>query len=325
MLTRHAFAFGLSLLAAAPVFAQESAGSFPSKPVKFIVPYAAGGLPDTVVRIVGQRATENTGQQFIVENRPGAGGFIAIEALKRADKDGYTLLVVDPAHVAINQALYKSLPYDPARDFTPVTLLGTSPLFLVAHNSLAANTLPELVKLAKSKPGQLNYGSGGSGSIHHLTMESLKASLGLDIVHVPYKGTGQAVPALVGGQIALLFSTMPAIAAHVKSGSVKLLGASTAKRSPQAPDVPSIAELGVPGYDFAAETGIVAPAGTPAPIVAKLADELGKATRHPESTKKLVGLGIDPVASSPQAYAAHIKASVERYGRAVKVSGATAD
>jgi tripartite-type tricarboxylate transporter receptor subunit TctC len=234
-------------------------------------------------------------------------------------------LVTDVGQVAINPHLYAKLPYDPQRDFTAVSLVGTSVLFLVANASVPANSFAELVALARARPGQLNYGSSGNGSIHHLAMEVLKAALGLDVVHVPYKGTGQAVPALLGGQVALLYSALPSIESHVKAGRVRLLAVSTARRSPEAPEVPSIAELGVPGYNFTPEIGIVAPAATPEAVLRKLSAAIAAAVHHPDTVRRFAQLGIVPVGSSPEAYTTVIRASYEKYGAAVKISGARAD
>lgn len=311
----------LVLLAAGQGLAQH----WPAKPVRMVVPYAAGGLPDTMTRTLALQLGEALGQQIVVDNRPGAGGIAGSELVAKSAPDGYTLLVADVGQVAINPHLYARLPYDPQKDFTAVSLVGTSSLFLVVHGSIPAASFAELVALAKAGPGKLNYGSSGNGSIHHLATEVLKASLGLDIVHVPYKGTGQAVPALLGGQVSLLFSALPSIEAHVKAGKLRLLAVSTAKRSPEAPAVPAIAELGVPGYDFAPEIGIVAPAATPEAIVQKLSAEIARAARHPDTVQRFAPLGIDPVGSTPRAYAAVIRASYEKYARAVKISGARAD
>jgi tripartite-type tricarboxylate transporter receptor subunit TctC len=290
-----------------------------------IVPYAAGGLPDTMTRIIGPQMTQSLGQQVIVENRPGAGGISGTEAVAKSPADGYTLLIADVGQVAINPHLFAKLPYDALKDFAPVSLIGSTSLFLVLHPSVPVNSFRELVSYAKANPGKLNYGSSGLGSIHHLTTEALKAALGLDIVHVPYKGMGQAVPALLGGQVSMLFSALPAIEGQVKGGKVKLLAISTPKRSPQAPEVPSVAELGVPGFDFAPQIGLLAPAGTPAPIVARLAMEVSKAVKSAEVAQRFQQLGIDPVGNTPQEYDAQIRNDFERYGRVVRISGVRID
>jgi len=302
-----------------------AAQDFPNRPIRMIVPYAAGGLPDTMTRIVGIRAGELLGQQIVVENRGGAGGITGSEAVAKSAPDGYTLLIADVGQVAINPYIFTKLPYDPQKDLTPVTLIGTSALFLCLHPSVPANTFQELVSYIKRNPGKLNYGSSGTGSIHHLATEALKAALALEIVHVPYKGTGQAVPALLGGQVGMLYSSLPSIESHLKAGKLKMVAVSTAKRSSEAPDVPTVAELGVPGYNFAPEIGVLAPAGTPPAIVQKLAAELASAARHPDTVKRFAQLGIDAVGSTPQEYAAVIRASVQRYGEVVRVSGVKAE
>ena len=321
--TRRAALVVAALAAVCPPLAAQEA--YPVKPIRWIVPYAAGGLPDTLSRVIAQRLGENLGQQIVIENRGGAGGISGSEAVAKAAPDGYTFLVADVGQVAINQFLYAKLPYDPAKDLVPVSLIATSNLFLVANQSVPVKNFNELVALARAKPGVLNYGSSGIGSIHHLSMESLKSALGLDIVHVPYKGTGQSIPALVGGDVALAYSSMPSIAAYVKSGRVTVLAVSTATRSPTAPDVPTVAELGVPGYDFAPEIGLMAPTGTPGAIVARMSQEVAKAVKSPEVMQRYAQLDIEPVGSTPEEYAAKIRAAVEKYGQAVKVSGAKLD
>ena len=315
------FLLGMLLLASGTVLAQD----WPTKPIRMVVPYAAGGLPDTMTRIIGVRLGEALGQQIVVENRGGAGGIAGTDLVAKAPADGYTILVADVGQVAINPHIYAKLPYDALKDLAPVSLIGSTSLFLVAHPGVPASTFAELVALAKAKPGQLNYGSSGIGSIHHLATEALKAQLGLDIVHVPYKGMGQAVPALLGGQVSVLFSALPAIEAHVKAGKVKLYAISTPKRSAQAPDVPTIAELGLPGYDFAPQIGALAPTGTPAAIVARLSSEIAKAVRSPEIAQRFQQLGIDPVGSTPEAYGELIRAAYDRFGVVVKATGTRAE
>jgi tripartite-type tricarboxylate transporter receptor subunit TctC len=313
--------FLLLLMCSGAAAAQE----WPAKPVRMVVPYAAGGLPDTMARILGTRLGEALGQQVVVENRGGAGGISGTEAVAKAAPDGYTLLVADVGQVAINPHVYASLPYDPLKDLVPVTLLGTTSLFLVAHPGVPAANFAELVALARARPGQLNYGSSGTGSIHHLATEALKAALKLDIVHVPYKGMGQAVPALLGGQVSFLFSALPAIESHVKAGKLKLLAISTPKRSAQAPEVPTVAELGVPGYDFAPEIGVLAPAGMAPGLVARISTEIAKAVKSADVSQRYLQLGIEAVGSTPEAYSTRIRAAYERYAQVVKVSGAKAE
>ena len=303
-----------------------AAQDYPVKPVRMVVPYAAGGLPDTMTRIIAQRLSDSFGQQFVIENRAGAGGIAACELVAKSAADGYTLLIADVAQTAINPALYSKLPYDAVRDFTPVSIMGTSAQFLAAHPSVPVTTLTGLFAFAKARPGELSYGSGGTGSLHHLNMEVLKSARGLDIVHVPYKGTAQSVPALISGEVALAFSALPSLAGHLKAGRVKLLAVNTSKRSAQAPQVPTIAEVtGIPDFDYPPEIGVLAPVGTPPSVVGRLASGIAAAARHAETVQRFTTLGIDPVGGSPAEYAAQIKIDIEKYAKAVKISGARAD
>ena len=301
----------IHLIAALAVAASAQAQNYPARAIKIIVPYAPGGLPDTMTRLVGGKLAEPLGQAIVVENMGGAGGINGVAEVVKAAPDGYTLLVADVGQVAINPHLFSKLPYQPLKDLAPVSLIGTSPLYLVA--------------LAKREPGKLNYGSSGIGSIHHLATEALKAGFGIDLVHVPYKGTGQSVPALLGGQVALLYSALPSIAGHLKDGKVKMLAISSAKRSPHTPDVPTVAENGVPGYDFVAEIGLLAPAATPRDVIQRLAGEMAKVAKQPDVVKRFTELGIDPVGSTPEAYAALNKSEYEKYGKLVKETGAKVD
>jgi len=305
-----------------PALSTSKGQVFPARPIRAVVPYAAGGLPDTMMRIAGRRMTEMLGQQVVVDNRPGAGGISGCVLVASATPDGYTLLIADVGQTAINPALYAKLPYDTLRDFAPVSLMGTSGQFLVAHASVSAKTLPELIKRVKSKPGQFRYGSGGIGSVHHLSMEALKAPLGLDIVHVPYKGTGQAVPALLAGEVSLLFAALPSIAPHVKAGRLKLLGVNTIKRNAQAPDVPTIAEItGIKDYDYPPAIGVMAPAKTPKAVIDRLAGAIAKSVQHPDTVSRYTTLGIDPVGNTPAQYLAQTRADIAKYAKAVKAAG----
>src|SRR5437660_1261358 len=290
------------------VLACTAHAQFPARAIKIVVPYAAGGLPDTMTRAVTPKLGEALGQPVVVENMGGAGGISGVTEVARAQPDGYTLLVADVGQIAINPHLFSKLPYAPLKDLAPVSLIGTSPLYLVAHPSVPVNTLQELVAYAKANPGKLNYGSSG-----------------IDLLHVPYKGTGQSVPALLGGQVALLYSALPSIAGHLKDGKVKILAISSAKRAAQTPEVPTVAEAGIPGYDYVAEIGLLAPAGTPREIIQRLAGEVAKVVKQPDVVQRFTQLGIDPVGSTPQEYAALNKADYEKYARLVKASGAKID
>jgi len=312
-------------LLATLVVACAAHAQYPARPIKIVVPYAAGGLPDTMTRAVTPKLGEALGQAVVVENMGGAGGISGVTEVARSSADGYTLLVADVGQIAINPHLFSKLPYAPLKDLAPVSLIGTSPLYLVAHPSVPANSLQQLVAYAKAHPGKLNYGSSGIGSIHHLATEALKAGFGIDIVHVPYKGTGQSVPALLGGQVALLYSALPSIAGHLKDGKVKILAISSAKRSAQTPEVPTVAESGIPGYDYVAEIGMLAPAATPREIIQRLAGEIAKVVKQPDVVQRFTQLGIDAVGSTPEAYATLNKSDYEKYAKLVKASGAKID
>lgn len=308
-------------LFAVPAVAQSPAARYPERPVRIIVGYSPGGLPDTVARVVAQRLGEKWGQQVIVENRPGANTVVAADLVIKAAPDGYTLMVTDSSTVAINPFIYQKLAYDPAKDLTPISLTARAPLFLAAHPSVPASTLQDFVQLAKSKPGGLSYGSSGIGSTHHLCMESLKSSLGIDVVHIPYKGTGQSVPALIGGQVAVLFSAYPSLAGYVKQGQLKLLAVNSEKRSALAPEVPTIAETLVPGFDFAPTIGVLGPAGMPPELVAKIAADVAEVVRNPATVEHFAKIGIEVVGGSAADYAALLRADTERYAKAVKAAG----
>ena len=302
------------------------AQTWPAKPVRVVVPYPAGGLPDTMTRLVATRLTETLKQQFIIDNRPGAGGIGACELVARANADGYTLLVADVGQTAINPALYAKLPYDPVKDFAPVSIMGTSAQFIAAHASVPANTLGELIALAKAKPGALRYGSGGIGSLHHLTMEALNGPLALKLVHVPYKGTAQSVPALISGEVSLAMSALPSLAPHRAGGRIKLLAVNTLKRAAQAPDVPTVAEVtGIKDFDYPPVIGIMAPSATPRAIVNLLSTNIAQAVRHRDVAQRYATLGIDPVGSTPEEYVAQNRTDLEKYARVVKAAGLKAE
>ena len=295
-------------------------GAYPNRPIRFVVPYAPGGLPDTVARIFAQRLGERLGQSVVVDNRPGANGVVAAQALATAPKDGYTFLVTDGSMFSINPAIYKNLGYDYKRDFMPVSLAARAPLYLAVNPKVPVNTLQEFIALAKSKPGTLNYGSSGIGSTHHLTMEAMKASLGLQITHVPFKGTGQSVPALIGGQVDVLFSALPSLSGFVKGGQVKLLANNAAQRSSQEPNVPAIAEI-IPGFDFAPIVGVLASTGTPASAIERISAEMAQIAKMPEVVQTLTTAGIEGIGSGPADYNKAILGENERLAKAIVASG----
>ncbi|MDO8264628.1 MAG: tripartite tricarboxylate transporter substrate binding protein [Gallionella sp.] len=295
-------------------------GAYPSKPIRLVVPNPAGGLPDTVARIFAQRLAERLGQPVVVDNKPGANGVVAAQALSTAPADGYTFLVTDGSMFSINPAIYKNLGYEYKRDFLPVSLAARAPLYLAVHPKVPANTLQEFITLAKAKPGSLNYGSSGVGSTHHLTMEALKTALGIDLRHIPYKGSGQSVPALIGGQVDVAFAALPSLAGFVKSGQVKLLGNNAAQRSSQEPQVPAIAEV-IAGFDFAPTIGVFAAKGTPASAIERFSAEMARVAKMPEVIQILNNAGIDPVGAGPADFGKAIDDEIERLAKAVAAAG----
>jgi tripartite-type tricarboxylate transporter receptor subunit TctC len=315
-----AAAFAFASLSA---FAQSSA--YPNKPVTLIVPYAPGGLPDTVARVVGQKLGDKWGQPVVIENRPGGNGVVAAQVLAAKPADGYTLMVTDGSMFSINPFIYTKLPYDPQKDFTFISLTARAPLFLAVHPSAPVSNFTEWVALVRSKPGQLSYGSSGIGSIHHLTVESIKSTLGLDILHVPYKGTGQSVPAVVAGQVSAVFSAFPSLAGFAKEGKLKLLAVNSENRSSLAPDLATIAETSIPGFDFAPTIGFSGPAGLPQAVVNKVAADVAEVLKDPAMIERMNVLGIDPVGGGPREYSAQLAADRVRFEKAVKLAGAKAD
>ena len=299
-------------------------GAYPNRAIKFVVPYSPGGLPDTVARIFAQRLGEKLGQSVVVDNRPGANGVVAAQALATAPKDGYTFLVTDGSMFSINPAIYKNLGYDYKRDFVPVSLAARAPLYLAVHPKVPVNTLQEFIALARAKPGTLNYGSSGIGSTHHLTMEAMKSSLGLQLTHVPFKGTGQSVPALIGGQVEVLFSALPSLAGFVKAGQVKLLATNAAQRSSQEPNVPAISEI-IPGFDFAPIVGILAATGTPASVVDRISAEMAQVAKMPEVIQTLNKAGIDSIGGGAADYNKAILGENERLAKAISGAGIKAE
>ncbi len=302
-----------------------SAQTYPSKPIKFIVPYAAGGLPDSVARVVAQRLTERLGQSVVVDNKPGGNGVVAYQALLQSTpQDGHAFIVSDGSMPAITPLVNKTVPYKVGTDILPVSLIARSPLFLVAHPKTNVNTMQEFVTLVKGKPGDFTYGSSGIGSTHHLTMEALKAALNLDVRHVPFRGSGQSTPALVGGQVDFSVAALPSMQAFAKAGQVKLLASNAASRSPQAPEIPTLAEL-VPGFDFSVVIGVMAAAGTPQAAINRIAQEIAEVVKHPEVVKTFQTAVIDPVGSGPQAYGRVIARENEAMARAAKVANLKAE
>lgn len=316
----------LQAASALPVLASLAPGAWAQTPafnftkaVKFIVPYAPGGLPDTVARVFAQRIGDRIGQSVVIENKPGGNGVVAAQALATSPNDGHNFIVTDGSMFSVNPLIYKNLSYELKRDFAPVAMLARSALYLAVHPGVPANTLQELIALVKSKPGVLNYGSSGIGSTHHLTMESMKATLGLDIKHVPFRGSGQSVPALIGGQIEMLFAALPSLVGFAKSNQARIL-ASSSVRSPIMPNLTSISEV-IPGFDFAVIIGILAVSNAPPAAIARMSAEAMAATKLTELVTTLNNAGVDPAGSTPAEYARAINDENERLAKAVALVG----
>ena len=303
---------------------QAHAQVYPAKPIRIVVPFPPGGTSDILARTLGQKLTEEWGQQVVVDNRAGAGANIGAENVARSAPDGYSLFIMSTAHT-INPSLYTKLAYDPVKDFTPVTLLVATSQVLVVHNSVPAKTVRELIAFAKKHPGELLYSSAGNGSQPHLSAELFKTMTGINYVHVPYKGAPPAMTDLLAGHVALTFATAPSAVPFVKAGQLRALGVSTIKRIAALPDVPTIAEAGVAGYEAAGWNGLVAPAGTPAAIVDKLNGAFAKILRAPAVASYLSGQGADPDPGTAADFAVYIKSELVKWAKVVKDSGARID
>jgi tripartite-type tricarboxylate transporter receptor subunit TctC len=316
-----ALALGIAGAAAREVPAQ----TYPAKAIRFIVPFPAGGATDVVARTLGQKLSENLAQPVIVDNRPGAGGNIGAELVANSPGDGYTLLVCSPAEVAINASLYKKLPYDPVKDFAPVTLATSAPLVLVVHPSVPARSVQDLISLARSKPGQLIYASSGSGGPQHLAGELFKLMAKIDMVHVPYKGGAPAITDLVGGHVQLFFAGLPPALPHVRANKLRALAVTSAARTQIMPATPTISESGLKGFAVDNWQGVLAPAKTPGEIVASLNAEIVKVLRLADIKQRLFDQGTEPVASSQQQFQSYIKTEIEKYAEVIRKSGAKVD
>ena len=307
------FAFCLDIAVA-------NAQQYPARPVRFVVPFAPGGGTDVLARLLAQRLFDPLGQPVVVDNRPGAGGVIGAEIAARAPADGYTIVLGSPGPLTINPNLQR-VPYDTLRDFAPITLATISPFVLVLHPSVAAGSVKDLIALARAKPGQLNYGSAGTGSVSHFSSEQFKALAGVDVVHVPYKGAGPYLIDLVGGRLQMAFENLPTVLAHVRAGKLKALAVGTKSRSTAMPAVPTVVEAGVAGYESSTAFGVLAPAKTPAAVVARLNRELVKIIHSPDIKEQMTAQGVEAVGGTPQQYAAHLKEELAKYGRIIKAAG----
>lgn len=310
-------------LAIATAHAQPSPQKYPVRPIRIVVPQSAGASTDLIARLVGQKLAEKLGQPVVVDNRPGAGSITGTDLVAKATPDGYTLLVV-ASSVTINPSVHKNLPFDPVRDLAPVTLLSSYPNLLTAHPALPVKTVPDLIAYAKARPGQINYGSSGTATGTHLSAELFKHMTGVEMVHIPYKGGGPAVIALLGGQVQLNFASIQSVLPHIKAGKLRGIAVTTAKRSPAAPDLPAIAES-VPGYDHGPWNGMFAPAGTPKAVIARLNAEVVRAVHTPEMKSVLLGEGADPIGNTPDEFAAMVKSEIAKWAQVIKAAGIKAE
>ncbi|HEV7599981.1 MAG TPA: tripartite tricarboxylate transporter substrate binding protein [Bradyrhizobium sp.] len=312
-------AWGLALLAS-PATAQ---AAYPSRTIKMIVPYPAGGTTDFLGRLVAEQLKSGLGATVIVENKPGAGTTLGAEQVARSEPDGYTLLMATSTTLAINKTLYKKLPYDPVKDFTPIALLAGVPFALIINPMLPAETLAEFIAYAKSKPGELAYGSAGNGSPQHLGAEMLRTAAGLDLRHVPYRGSVPAMLDVIAGHIPFMIVDLQPALQQIREGKVRVLGVTTPKRVAAAPDIPTLVEAGLPGFELVAWQGVVAPVGVPREIVDQLAAQITRLVSDPATRDKLTALALDPLTgSTPDSFAAYIKTEVDRWAVVVRNSGA---
>ena len=321
---RRYWSIAVAALLAPAGFSTAVAQNYPDRPVRMIVPFAPGGGTDIVSRLVAQRLADSIKQSVVVDNRAGGAGNIGAELVARANPDGYTLLVGSATILAVNPVIFK-VAYNPSRDFAPITLLGSQPHLMVVHPSLPANSVREFVNLAKEKSLKLNYGSSGTGGPAHLGGELFKIVAGIDMLHIPYKGTGPAVIDLVGGQLQVGLLSLASSMPHVKSGRLKALAVTSPKRAIVAPELPTIAESGYPGFEVRSWYGLLAPTGTPKTIIDKLSSQIAAVLRQPEVIAKLASDGAEPGGDTPAEFAAYIKSEAERWGKVVKTAGIRAD
>ncbi|MBR1192777.1 tripartite tricarboxylate transporter substrate binding protein [Bradyrhizobium sp. AUGA SZCCT0160] len=300
-----------------------TAQDYPSRPVKIVVPFPAGGSNDIIARIVAQKLGERTGQTFLIENRAGAGGNIGADAVATSEPDGHTLLLTAPPPLTINAALYKSLPYDPAKAFAPVALVASVPIVLMVHPSVEARNVGELVALAKAKPGTINFGSSGNGSTNHLAGELLKSMTGINIVHLPYRGAAPAMNDLIAGHIPMMFDNIPAVLPQVQAKTIRAIAVAGATRATALPDVPTVAESGVPGFEASAWFGLVAPAKTHAPVLAKLQSEVDAILKMPDVQKRFTELGAETANISGAAFGQFLTDETTKWTKIIQSSGAT--
>jgi len=323
--TIHRSAFILLCAALAAIASPAGAQQYPTRPVRFVVPFAPGGSTDTLARTIGIKLTDALKQQVVVDNRPGANGDIGMMIVAKAPPDGYTIVLGYIANLAIAPSLYAKMPYDPVKDFQPLTQPASSPNVLTAHPSVQAKTLQELIALTKAKPGQVSFASTGVASVGHLTGELINNLAGIRMTHVPYKGSGQAVTDILGGHVQVMFSGFSSTLHHIKAGKLRALAVTGPKRSNALPEVATIAEQGFPGVEATAWYGILAPAGTPKPVVARLHGEMVKSLKLPDVAQKLEGLGFEIVGSTPEQLGTYIRSEIKKWEKVVRASGAKPD
>jgi len=321
MISRYAIAVGCALLLSHAV---APAQQFPTKPLRMVVPFAPGGPTDIVGRAVSQRLTETFGQTVVVDNRAGAGGVVGADLVAKAPPDGYTVLLCSTGAMAINPGLVPNIPYDAVRDFAPLSLVVTIPYLLLVNTPSALQSVKDLIAAARAKPGSINYGSAGIGSTSHLAGELFKSMAKIDMTHVPYKGSAPAATDLIGGQLQTMFDAVAVALPLVRGGKLRALGISTAKRSALVPDVPTISESGVPGYEVATWHGICAPARTPHAVVTALNRAIVAAVNQPDTRQRLVGIGADVVGSTPEEFGRFMRSELAKWSRIIKQSGASA-
>jgi tripartite-type tricarboxylate transporter receptor subunit TctC len=311
-----------SLFVAAHAFAQNPSSSpqaYPTKPIRIIIPSSTGGAVDGLARIVAHIGPA-LGQQVIAENRPGANGIVGLEITAKAAPDGHTIVLGFLGPVAVNPSLYRKLPYDAVKDFAPITMVAVAPLLVVAHPSVPARTVRELTQLAKSRPGQLTYGTGGTGTGGHLTMELFKLTTGADVLHVPYRGVGPALIDVLGGQISLMVSSPISSQPHIKAGRLRGIAVTGRSRSPALPAVPTMIESGLPGFESTTWFGVLAPAGTPQAVVSRLHAEIGKVLQQPAIREQISSLGAEPSGSTPEEFAAYIRTEIAKWAKVIKAA-----
>ena len=313
----------LTALAASVVMAPAAAGDYPDRPIRYVVPIAPGGAVDLAARAIAQELSASLRQQVVVDNRTGGGGNIGAEIVAKAPPDGYTMVMGSSSTFGVNPTLYKNLPYDAVRDFAPVTLTSFAPNALYVHPSVPAQTVKELVALAKARPGTLNFASSGQGSSGHMAGELFKLVAGVDITSIPYKGTGQALADVLGGQVQMLFGSVMAVLPHAKSGKLRALAVTVPKRVPAMPQVPTMAEAGYPAVETTVWTGVLVPAKTPPPIVSKLNSEIVAILKKPDIRERFAAQGAEAVGSTSAEFAAHIRREIDKWGKVVRAAKLT--